>query len=97
MLRSPKNLRIGYYCILVRSQIRGRVRVLQFVAGHLPFEPHSDSVNYKQVSFVKYRRLCALQVITKDTDVKKDWRRSYVASFVTEIVFKAKLDSRTGE
>ena len=32
--------------------------------------------NYKQISYVKYRHLCALQAIAKDTDVKKDWRRS---------------------
>ncbi len=48
MLHAAKNLRgldtIVYYRILVRLQIRVRVRVLQFVAGHLPFEPHSDSV-----------------------------------------------------
>ena len=54
--------------------------------------------HYMQISFVKYRRLGAVQVIAKDTDVKKDWGISkYVASFVTEIVFKAKLDSCTGE
>ena len=32
--------------------------------------------NYKHISFVQYRRLCDLQSITKDTDVKKDWRTS---------------------
>ena len=30
----------------------------------------------KHISFVKYHRLRALQMIAKDTDVKKDWRRS---------------------
>ena len=67
---------LSYTCLLTNPRT---CPCSQFVAGHLPLN-HIVIVlfNYKQISFVKYHRLCALQAIAKDTDVKKDWRRSWL-------------------
>ena len=63
-------LTLGHWIILYTCPFTNPcVCVLRFAAGHLPFEPLL--FHYKQFSFVKYCCLCALQAITKDTDIKK--------------------------
>ena len=99
MLRYPKNLRISdtivylsahksayvsvFYCLLLDTCPLNHIVIVLF--------------NDKQISFVKYRRLCALQAIAKDTDVKRTGEEvDYVASFVTEIVFQGQVGQPYG-
>ena len=53
--------------------------------------------NYKQISFVEYCRLCTLQVIVKDTMLKRTGEEAdYVASFVTENRFQGRVGPPCG-
>ena len=77
MLRSPKNLRESDTIVYLSAHKSAYVSVFYSLLDTCPLN-HIVIVlfNYKQISFVKYRHLCALQAIAKDTDVKKDWQRS---------------------
>ena len=73
MLRYPKNLRgldTTVYLSIYKS-----VYVSVFYSLLLDTCPLNHIVivlfNYKHISFVKYRHLCALQANAKDTDVKR--------------------------
>ena len=100
MLRFSKNLS-GLDTIVYLSAHNVHT-VLKFVVGHLPFQPYSDGAIELQANPFCETLLLALYVSFKLSRKIPMLKRTgeeadYVASFVTEIVFKAKLDSRTRE
>ena len=95
-------LRILGYRILsytFRLQIRVRAHVLQFVTGHVPFEPHSDSVIRLHVN--QFQEISLLICPSSDHEGYWCWKgltkKLISGRFCCRSRFQGKFDCCTGE